>query len=161
MQVFVLWMISEYIPEHFDMKLVGIYSSQALANDAKQRAATEPGFCGPADRFEIAKFTIDKDIWPLGPFPVPGMNREKIIDDALDEAIRLGDFGTLPSTEYWRSIAEQIQSLKDAGDDFQTAWPRYTGLGRSIVDQPLEPPAIIKLMGAMEAWNRAKRSGRE
>ena len=89
------------------------------------------------------------------------MDRGKIVDDALDEAIRLGDFGTLPSTEFWRSIAEQIQSLKDADDDFQTAWPRYTDLGRSIVDQPLEPPAIIKLMKAMEAWNRAKRSGRE
>ena len=95
------------------------------------------------------------------PYYNAGMSPEEIIDDALDEAVRLGDFGTLPSTEFWRSIAEQIQSIKAAGDDFDIAWPRYRGLARSMVDQPMNPPSIANLMKAMEAWNRAKRSGRD
>jgi len=69
MQVYVLWQTSEYVADHFDLKLIGIYSSRSLAEAASERALQEPGFVGPADKLSISSFTVDRDIWPLGPFP--------------------------------------------------------------------------------------------
>ncbi len=59
-----------------DIKLVGVYSSEALALKAVARVASQPGFRDyqvvvdpdgdDSDGFHISKYAIDVDHWPEG-----------------------------------------------------------------------------------------------
>jgi len=69
-KVFLLWHsrpldggIDEY---DTDDKLVGVYSSVAEADAAKQRKLQFEGFRDYPDCFHIAEYEIDKDAWSEG-----------------------------------------------------------------------------------------------
>lgn len=59
-----------------DMKLIGVYSSYAAAEEAVHRLKDKPGFCNypnirepgdvDAEGFEISEIEIDKDQWIEG-----------------------------------------------------------------------------------------------
>jgi hypothetical protein len=53
-------------PETGRVKVVGIYSSTALAEAAKERAQILPGFIDRPDSFTIDRYDVDKDHWPRG-----------------------------------------------------------------------------------------------
>jgi hypothetical protein len=65
-QVYVLWHTHEYAKDHFDLKLIGIYSSLKNAEEAKSRALEKTGFIESSENLSVAQFTLDRDIWPLG-----------------------------------------------------------------------------------------------
>ena len=53
-------------PETGRVKVIGIYSSVALAEEAIQRARILPGFVDQPDCFTIDGYEVDKDHWPRG-----------------------------------------------------------------------------------------------
>lgn len=53
-------------PETGRVKVIGIYSSRALAEAAIQRARILPGFVEEPESFTIDLYDIDKDHWPRG-----------------------------------------------------------------------------------------------
>jgi hypothetical protein len=53
-------------PETGRVKVIGIYSSQAVALEAIQRTRVLPGFIDQPDSFTIYQYDIDKDHWPRG-----------------------------------------------------------------------------------------------
>ena len=53
-------------PETGRVKVVGIYSSQALAEAAIQRTRILTGFVDQPDSFTIHRYDVDKDHWPRG-----------------------------------------------------------------------------------------------
>jgi hypothetical protein len=53
-------------PETGRVKVIGIYSSQALAEAATERTRTLPGFVDDPDSFTIEPYEVDKDHWPRG-----------------------------------------------------------------------------------------------
>ena len=54
------------LPETGKVKVVGIYSSEALAEAAEARARLLPGFADEPDGFTIGKYAVDEDHWPRG-----------------------------------------------------------------------------------------------
>lgn len=48
------------------VKVIGIYSSEALAEEAMERARVLPGFIEQPDCFTIERYDVDKDHWPRG-----------------------------------------------------------------------------------------------
>jgi homoserine kinase type II len=65
MNVFVLWHAHD-LEEEVDVKLLGVYSSEQNAQEAKQRASTKPGFADAPDGFQIGCYELDKDEWTDG-----------------------------------------------------------------------------------------------
>jgi hypothetical protein len=53
-------------PETGRVKVIGIYSSHALAEAAMQRTRVLPGFIDHPDSFIIDRYDVDKDHWPRG-----------------------------------------------------------------------------------------------
>ena len=53
-------------PETGRVKVIGIYSSRALAEAAIERARILPGFIEEPDSFTIDQYEVDKDHWPRG-----------------------------------------------------------------------------------------------
>jgi len=49
-----------------DVKLIGVYSSNALARAALARAAQLPGFVDHPDGFDISEYNVDVDQWTEG-----------------------------------------------------------------------------------------------
>jgi hypothetical protein len=49
-----------------DKKLIGVYSTRALAQDAKKRMLTKPGFKERPRGFQIGPQIVDKDYWKAG-----------------------------------------------------------------------------------------------
>jgi hypothetical protein len=68
--VFLLWHSRPReggIDEHdTDDKLIGVYSSAAEADAAKQRKLKFPGFRDYPDYFQVSKYEVDKDAWSEG-----------------------------------------------------------------------------------------------
>ena len=54
------------LPETGKVKVIGIYSSKALAEAAEERTRALPGFAEEPDGFTIERYEIDKDHWPRG-----------------------------------------------------------------------------------------------
>lgn len=75
--VFLLWHIHRTDEEDYaDEKLIGVYSTEALARDAATRLASQPGFIdfplvladeddGPGG-FLVVRYTLDEDNWVEG-----------------------------------------------------------------------------------------------
>ena len=61
-----LYVLLHSLPETGRVKVVGIYSSRALAEEAQNRAAALPGFCDEPDGFTIEPYAVDKDHWQRG-----------------------------------------------------------------------------------------------
>jgi hypothetical protein len=53
-------------PDTGKVKVIGIYSSEALAEAAMERARILPGFVDQPDCFTIERYEIDDDHWPRG-----------------------------------------------------------------------------------------------
>jgi hypothetical protein len=66
MVVFLLWHVHEFPCGEEDAKLIGVYSSQELAEQARQRVATQPGFREAPTGFCIDRYTVDQDNWREG-----------------------------------------------------------------------------------------------
>ena len=61
-----LYVLLHSLPETGRVKVVGIYSSRALAEDAEERARALPGFSEEPDSFTIEQYEVDKDHWSRG-----------------------------------------------------------------------------------------------
>jgi hypothetical protein len=49
-----------------NIKLIGVYSSEANANDAIARLSVKPGLCDHTEGFHVSKLSLDKDQWADG-----------------------------------------------------------------------------------------------
>ena len=49
-----------------DVKLLGVYSTRALAEDRIQRARLTPGFKDEPECFMISSYVLDRDTWKDG-----------------------------------------------------------------------------------------------
>ena len=61
-----LFVLLHSLPETGKVKVVGIYSSRSLAEEAEERARQLPGFADEPDGFTIEEYTVDTDHWPRG-----------------------------------------------------------------------------------------------
>lgn len=61
-----LFVLLHSLPETGRVKLVGIYSSRALAEEAQARALDLPGFSDEPGGFAIEQYDVDQDHWPRG-----------------------------------------------------------------------------------------------
>lgn len=63
--VYILWHSYED-DDHEDSKLVGVYTSQELAESAKQNVIKQPGFSTYPNGFVIDKNELNQDNWTEG-----------------------------------------------------------------------------------------------
>ena len=61
-----LYLLLHNPPETGKVKVIGVYSAEALAEGARARARQLPGFADEADGFTISLIEVDKDQWPRG-----------------------------------------------------------------------------------------------
>jgi hypothetical protein len=61
-----LYVLLHSLPETGRVKVVGIYSSTSLAEEAKRRAEALPGFSEEPDGFAIDSYEVDRDHWSRG-----------------------------------------------------------------------------------------------
>jgi hypothetical protein len=61
-----LFVLLHSLSETGKVKVIGIYSSRALAEAAEERASKLPGFADEPDGFSIEQYEIDRDHWPRG-----------------------------------------------------------------------------------------------
>jgi hypothetical protein len=66
MKVFVLQHVHQTTDGDESVKLIGIYSTRNLAEDAIKRASRLPGFIETIDGFNIDEYELDKDYWSEG-----------------------------------------------------------------------------------------------
>jgi homoserine kinase type II len=66
MKVFLLEHVHELPDGREDVKLIGVYSSQERAEEAKQRVLAKPGFQETPDGFSISRCAVDEDHWTDG-----------------------------------------------------------------------------------------------
>lgn len=66
MQVYLLWHVHELDADQDDWKLIGVYTSEQKAQEAKARATRLPGFRDVPEGFTIASYSLDADNWPEG-----------------------------------------------------------------------------------------------
>jgi hypothetical protein len=64
--VFLLAHVHELSPEQEDVKIIGIYSTQAQAEAAQKRAKRLPGFKDVPEGFSIDAYELDEDNWVEG-----------------------------------------------------------------------------------------------
>ena len=61
-----LFVLLHSLPETGKVKVIGIYTSRALAEEAEERSRALPGFADEPDGFTIEQYEVDKDHWPRG-----------------------------------------------------------------------------------------------
>ena len=61
-----LFVLLHSLPETGKVKVIGIYSSWELAEEAEERTRQLPGFADEPDGFSIEQYEVDKDHWPRG-----------------------------------------------------------------------------------------------
>jgi hypothetical protein len=66
MTVYLLWHTHEFENGDDDAKLIGIYASQADADEARTRVAGKPGFRDHPEGFEISPYEVGQDHWTEG-----------------------------------------------------------------------------------------------
>ena len=54
------------LPETGRVKVIGIYSSKALAEAAEERTKLLPGFAEEPSGFTIEQYEVDKEYWSRG-----------------------------------------------------------------------------------------------
>jgi hypothetical protein len=65
-EVFVLQHLHKSSDGTEDVKLIGVYSSLAIAESAAARLACQPGFRDAFDGFHIDPYIVDEDHWIEG-----------------------------------------------------------------------------------------------
>ena len=63
--VYMLWHIHNLGDEE-DWKFVGVYSSQAQVDAARERVSRLPGFRDTPDMFKVERVALDTDLWTEG-----------------------------------------------------------------------------------------------
>jgi hypothetical protein len=66
MEVFLLWHVHEFPQGEEDVKLLGVYSTRELAQEAHLRLASQPGFQEHPQGFQVSAYQVDKDHWTKG-----------------------------------------------------------------------------------------------
>jgi hypothetical protein len=66
MKVFILWHVSRMPNGEEDIKLIGVYSTEAKAEKARVRSSRLSGFSDAPDGFEVGSYTVDRDSWTEG-----------------------------------------------------------------------------------------------
>ena len=66
MDGFLLWHVHELPNGEEDAKLIGVYSTDELANQARQRAATLPGFRDHPNGFIVDRYTLSSVFYSAG-----------------------------------------------------------------------------------------------
>jgi len=66
MEMFLLWHVHKFPDGEEDAKLIGVYSSRELAEEAQQRAVMQPGFRDRPSDFCISGYTVNQDHWQEG-----------------------------------------------------------------------------------------------
>ncbi|HEX9997704.1 MAG TPA: hypothetical protein VGB45_11215 [Abditibacterium sp.] len=56
-----------------DVKMIGVYSTEILAQEAIERLRLLPGFCDAPDGFTIDHYDLDADNWTSGFVTLPGI----------------------------------------------------------------------------------------
>jgi hypothetical protein len=64
--VYLIWHTHEFEDGTSDEKLLGVYSTEARANDRVFRAKGLPGFRDSQSGFEVVRYVIDRDEWREG-----------------------------------------------------------------------------------------------
>lgn len=64
--VFLLEHVHEFEDGHECVKLIGVYTSEALAREAKERVKDQPGFRDLTEGFVISEAKLDHDSWSEG-----------------------------------------------------------------------------------------------
>lgn len=64
--VFLLWHVREMPDQEEDAKLLGVYSSELKAEQARDDAKAQPGFCDYPDGFHISRYRVDERKWIEG-----------------------------------------------------------------------------------------------
>jgi hypothetical protein len=66
--VFLLWHshYDPHLPGKQDKKLIGVYSSKELAEEAQKKTELLPGFRDHVKAFEIEDYDLNKDHWTEG-----------------------------------------------------------------------------------------------
>lgn len=64
--VFLLWHVREGPDGEENAKLIGVYSTAELAEEARQRTVTLPGFRDHPDGFIVDRYGLDRDHWKDG-----------------------------------------------------------------------------------------------
>ena len=64
--VFILWHTRELNDGGEDSKLLGVYSSESIANGKINKYKKLPGFREHSDGFQVVKYEIDVDHWQEG-----------------------------------------------------------------------------------------------
>jgi hypothetical protein len=64
--VFLVQHVHELDDDREDVKLIGVYSSQAKAQAAVERLRDAPGFSAAQGGFHIEEYPLDKDHWTEG-----------------------------------------------------------------------------------------------
>jgi hypothetical protein len=67
-RVFVLQHVREDSDGSEDIKFIGVFSTQDLAQESIDRHIKLPGFCDHPTGFEISECELDKDEWNTGFF---------------------------------------------------------------------------------------------
>ncbi len=65
-KVWILFHDHEFEDGHEDSKVLGVYSSEKNALEAKKRLCELPGFIDHPDGFEVSYCIIDEDCWTEG-----------------------------------------------------------------------------------------------
>src|SRR5437899_1960942 len=66
MEVYLLQHVHEFPDGEEDIKLIGVYSSRVLAEEAQRRAEMLPGFHETPKGFTIDPYKVNEDHWPEG-----------------------------------------------------------------------------------------------
>ena len=61
-----LFLLLHNPPEAGKVKVIGIYSTEALAEAAMERVRILPGFADRPDSFDIHPYCVDEDHWTRG-----------------------------------------------------------------------------------------------
>ncbi|MEO7715897.1 MAG: hypothetical protein ABIY70_06835 [Capsulimonas sp.] len=80
MKLFLLYHVQDLGYDYIEhITLVGVYSSEAQAEQARERVKLQPGFCEAPEAFEINPYEVDQDHWREGYFtdtyPLPARPR--------------------------------------------------------------------------------------
>jgi hypothetical protein len=64
--IWLLQHVHKFEDGHECVKLIGAYTSEALAAEAKQRVLNQPGFRDLPEGFEISEVLLNRDGWVEG-----------------------------------------------------------------------------------------------
>ena len=94
-----------------DTKLIGVYRSESIAEQAISRLSSRPGFSDYPEGFEIGKMRLDEDHWEEGfvrligvlmPLEDEGTDVWRPVEAQLLPDDRFKIIGPMPGNETWR-----------------------------------------------------------